>query len=333
MTVHAAHTTFFLFLSIFPLIMFILNLLTLIHVDLGLLLKQVNKLVPEVFHSFVAGIVENVAVSSSGLILSATVVAAIWSSSTGVYGIMLGLNDVYRTYDTRNYLQRRAIAIVYTFFFVLIIGASMLLLVFGRRITDFLVIHLPGWKYIFSKIHDLKYPILCGILILFFNLMYCALPHGVPMKDYFRQTPGSIFSAGGWLLFSYVYSLYVDSMSITLYGSLATLVFFLLWLWIIVIIIFLGGEINAMIHDHRFGEDVAELKMLDDRRIREAEKMLREDHKITATERYNLRKTTTRQLSRNKLLRELAKAAEEQKKKEAQEVPEDEEPPTSYTNS
>ena len=91
-----------------------------------------------------------------------------------------------------------------------------------------------------------------------------------------------------------------------------------------------------MIHDHRFGEDVAELKMLDDRRIREAERMLREDHKITAEERYNLRKTTTRQLSRNKILRELERKASEKKAREAEITKKEEakeEPPTSYTNS
>ncbi|MBR0087901.1 MAG: YihY/virulence factor BrkB family protein [Lachnospiraceae bacterium] len=329
-TIHAAYTTLFLFMSFFPLIMFILNLMTLLGVDLSFLMAHIKNFIPEAFHGLVESIVHSVASSSSGIILSISVILAIWSSSSGIYGMMLGLNDVYRTYDTRNYLEKRSIAILYTLFFVVIVVITLVLLVFGRRISQFIGGKFPEWKWILNRVHDIKYPILFVVLVLFFNMVYTVLPHGV--RGYFIQTPGSCFAAGGWLLFSYFYSLYVNrSESTSLYGSLATVCFFLLWMWFVNVIIFLGGEINASIHDHRHGEDTAEARMLGERRIREAEARLRQDHRLTAMERYNLRKTTTRQLELNRLLKEMQEEIElaDQERLEREER----EKPSDYSNS
>ena len=329
-TIHAAYTTLFIFMSLFPLLMFLLNLLSIMKVDEKILLNQINHFIPEAFQGLVKSIINNISDSSSGLILSISVVTSIWAASSGVYGIMLGLNDVYRTYDTRNYLEKRSIAILYTFVFVLMVGVSLLVLVFGRRITDLLTARFPSWKTILDKIHDLKYPVAFLVLAFFFNIMYVVLPHGV--NRFFQQTPGSIFASGGWLLFSYVFSLYVNSAGrTTLYGSLAAVCFFLLWMWVVMIIIFLGGEINASIHDHKYGEDIAELRMINEHHIREREKQIRKDHMINAMERYNLRKTTTRTIDTNRLVRQMEE--EQENADTLRREKEEKEHPSKYSNN
>ena len=329
-TIHAAYTTLFIFMSLFPMIMFLLNLMTIINVDQKVLLNQIDHFIPEAFQGLVKSIIENIADSSSGLILSITVVTSIWAASSGVYGIMLGLNDVYRTYDTRNYLEKRSIAILYTFVFIIMVGVSLLVLVFGRRITDLLTGRFPTWKTVLDKIHELKYPVAFLVLAFFFNVMYVVLPHGV--NKYFQQTPGALFASGGWLLFSYVYSLYVNSAANrSLYGSLALVCFFLLWMWVVMIIIFLGGEINASIHDHKYGEDIAEIRMINEHQIREREKQIRKDHVINAMERYNLRKTTTRSIDTNRLIRQMEEEQEEADRIRREK--EEAEHPSNYSNN
>ena len=328
--IHGAYSTMFLFMSIFPLIMFLLNLLPLFRLDTEYLLSQVRKVIPSSFYGLVESIVESVAESSSGLILSVSVVMAVWTASSGIYGILVGLNDVYRTYDMRNMLQKRAIAIFYTFIFVVIVISSLVLLVFGQRISLFLEEKFPRIGGVLDIIHALKYQILFVILVLFFALMYKALPY--VKNRYIEQLPGALFAAALWLLFSYVFSLFVNmSLTTSIYGSLTLLVFFLVWIWGECIIIFMGGEINAMIRDHRHGEDLPEIRLMDERRIKEAEKRLRADHRLTAMERFNLRKTTTRQVEMRRLLDEMQEeldAAEKERRDK-----EERENPSGYSNS
>ena len=65
----------------------------------------------------------------------------------------------------------------------------------------------------------------------------------------FRELPGAIITAGGWLLFSYLFSYYIDNMgnySYT-YGSLAALAICMLWLYFCMYILFIGAEINMIL--------------------------------------------------------------------------------------
>ncbi|MBS5724524.1 MAG: YihY/virulence factor BrkB family protein, partial [Clostridiales bacterium] len=60
---------------------------------------------------------------------------------------------------------------------------------------------------------------------------------------------GAIFAALGWVLFSYFYSLYIQYFPSAsyLYGSLAAIVFLMLWLYICMMILIYGAEINKYI--------------------------------------------------------------------------------------
>ena len=124
-TIHAAYSALFMFMSIFPLFMFILSILTRLNVSRDYLLEQLYNLTPTVFHSFIEDIVRSIEESSTTFVVSISLIVAIWSASSGVYGLLLGLNDVYRTYDTRSYFRQRAISILYMFIIVIAVSASL----------------------------------------------------------------------------------------------------------------------------------------------------------------------------------------------------------------
>lgn len=64
--------------------------------------------------------------------------------------------------------------------------------------------------------------------------------------------PGAVFSSLGWILFSYFYSLYIKwfPRSSYVYGSLAAVVFFLLWLYFCMSILLWGAEINKSVAEN-----------------------------------------------------------------------------------
>ena len=64
-----------------------------------------------------------------------------------------------------------------------------------------------------------------------------------------NQLPGAIFTAFGWTLASFLISIYMDIFKgfSNMYGSLATIVLIMLWLYFCMYIMLLGGEINDLI--------------------------------------------------------------------------------------
>jgi len=141
--------------------------------------------------------------------------------------------------------------------------------------------------------------------------MYALFPK--VKKGFLIQTPGSVVSALGWLLFSYIYSIYLNMQDgFSVYGSLTTIVFFLLWLWVIMIIIFVGGELNAVIIEAKYGIEDNELRIRTREEIRKAaEASGRKD--LTDEEKYKIFRAPSRRILMHRIKREMQ---EEARKKE-----------------
>jgi len=310
-TFHAAYTAMFMFMSIFPLIMCILNVFSLLKISESLFMEQVLAIVPEAFHGFIEEGFRNLSENSSGFKLSVSAIMTVWSASCGVYGLFLGLNDVYRTYDTRGYFVQRGISIVYTVALILLISLSFILLVFGNDLSALLIRKIPALEGTVSKIRVLRYPVLFILYVLLFDLMYAFLPK--IKYGFLIQTPGSIVSALGWLLFSYIYSIYLKLQSgFSVYGSLTTIVFFLLWLWIVMIIFFVGGELNAVIIESRYGIRDNELRIRSMEEISEALKRSgRKD--LSDPEKYRIFRAPSRRILMRRMKREMKEEMREMK--------------------
>jgi membrane protein len=134
---------------------------------------------------------------------------------------------------------------LYTIALIVVIIFSLVLIVFGNRILELIELH---WPLVGSAIQfalRFKFIIFIGVLTLFSLVLYIVVPNRKSRIKY--ELPGAIFTALGWTIFSYVFSIYVDmstGFAIT-YGSLATLVFIMLWLYACMNVLFIGAEINA----------------------------------------------------------------------------------------
>lgn len=302
-TIHAAYSTFFMFIALFPFLMFLLNLLTNLNVGREYLISQLCNLTPAYFHELLESIVNGIAENSTLMLMGVTVVVAVWSSSSGIYGMMLGLNDVYRTYDSRNYFFKRIVAIAYTLMFVLVLGLSLLLLVLGNRLGALLTQKFPYLEWGIRFLKNLRYPLLFILFTLFFLILYRVFPN---RKTKFRDhVLGAALAALSWIVVSYLFSLYVDNFPASMmYGSLAMVVLFLLWLWTSILIVFLGGEVNVILLDRREGIVNSEIRFAVMERIHRREAKISSFRRMKMAERLNIRKATTRQVDVHEILRE-----------------------------
>lgn len=62
---------------------------------------------------------------------------------------------------------------------------------------------------------------------------------------------GAAFSAVGWMIVSWIFSVYLDIFKgfSSMYGSLTTIVLIMLWLYFCMYILLLGGEVNMILRD------------------------------------------------------------------------------------
>jgi membrane protein len=83
------------------------------------------------------------------------------------------------------------------------------------------------------------------ILLVFFLIIYVVIPNR--KTKVMNELPGAMVCAGGWMGFSYAFSYYIDHSNYSsMYGSLTTIVLFMLWMYFCMYILFIGAEINLM---------------------------------------------------------------------------------------
>ena len=160
-----------------------------------------------------------------------------------------GLNCVYDCKETRNYIILRIRATFYTVAFIIVIIFLLVLSVFGNTLNLFVTEHYPVMEQI-MRIRVIITPVL---LFVFTMMIYKFLPnHIVQLRI---QLMGAAFSAVGWMIVSWIFSVYLDIFKgfSSMYGSLTTIVLIMLWLYFCMYILLLGGEVNMILRDMEQG--------------------------------------------------------------------------------
>ena len=244
-TVYAAQASFFIVLAFFPFTMLLLTLIQFIpSVNKSDLLIILINLFPEMLHSLVIGIVDDLYLKSPGTMLSVTALTALWSAARGMMGIERGLNRVYGFTEKRNYIVRRLVCAGYTLLFIIVCVISLALLVFGNSLQNLFIRFFPVVGNIVRHIISFRTLLSMALFLFAFVLLYTIVPE--KKQDPWQQLPGAIFAAIGWLLFSYGFSFYFTNFShySYMYGSLTAVVVLMLWLYICICILLIGAELN-----------------------------------------------------------------------------------------
>lgn len=256
MTVYAAQASFFSIIAAFPFLMVLLALVQFIPpITKANLLQLVITIVPNTLemNSVIVSVIDALYTSTPAAVLSASAVASIWSASRGMLSIEKGLNRVFGQPKKRSYLMTRIICSGYTVVFMIVCILSLVLLVLGNTIQNFLYRHFPVLGEFTQYIITFR-SMLFIILTVCFALVYTYVPS--KKQHFLRQLPGSVFSTLGWITFSFIFSIYFNNFSnfSVTYGGLTAIVLLMLWLYTCICILFFGAEINYFYSEYRKGQ-------------------------------------------------------------------------------
>ena len=238
-------------IALFPLILFLLNLIPYLqdifpYVTNQIILTFIQEILPaEVYNQSEDTIMDIVSKPRQSM-LSLGFFFALFASTQGVMSMMNSFNSVYQTKDNRGFLQSRGIAvsIVMVLAFT-VIAASIVMIVGGvliRRLDELQVFNSGFMIFLFSSLKFL-------ILLLMFYITTAFI---------FRFAPAvhdkwNFFSTGAKLagllitLGFYGFSFYLNNFASynKLYGSIGTLIALMLWLLITSIIVIVCFEVNV----------------------------------------------------------------------------------------
>jgi membrane protein len=251
----AAHGAFFLLISFLPFVALLLTLMQQIHFSDGVSLIEAAL---GIFPDSVAAYLETLLpdpIHSSG-VLPVAVITAVWSSSMGMLAVIKGLDQIFQVKETRGFIHLRIIAVIYVLIFAAVLIVAAALLVFGTTIYRFLLARSSA----FMANILINFKSLAGfvMLFLFFTLLYSGVPRR--RAKFLHNLAGAAFSAAGWVLFSFFFSIFVENFSdFSIYGSLATLVILMFWLFFCMYIMFLGAEVSMWLETSGIGMDLHNL--------------------------------------------------------------------------
>ena len=241
---HAAYAAYFLILSIFPALLLVLSMLRYTGLTVEDLIWVIGDFFPQPLMETAEELVYSIYFHSSSTVVGVAAVTALWSASRGMYGILRGLNGIYGVSEDRGYLSIRGISVVYTFLFLLVLLLTLVLHVFGNSILKMLTMVDNKVLIFLMDLVDFRFFLLLILQSLLFTLMFMTLPN--KRNRFLDSLPGGVLSSLGWLVYSDLYSIYVEHFSnyANIYGSVYAIALCMLWLYCCMSILFYGGALN-----------------------------------------------------------------------------------------
>jgi membrane protein len=194
-------------------------------------------------------------------VLSFGFLLAIFFSSNGMMAMMSGFEKAYKlTFRRYGLFEKRWIALQLTFLLGLLLFCSVILGILGSNIVEFINDFFHLKKFEKFGLTFLRWFLMTSLLYSGVSVIYRL---GVPLRKklpFFNQ--GAALATILSILASILFSYYVDTFGAynKVYGSLGTLIVFMLWLQLNIINLLLGFELNAAIAVNR---DLKALKETD----------------------------------------------------------------------
>jgi membrane protein len=176
---------------------------------------------------------------------------ALWSSNAGMKAIMDALNVVYDENEKRSFIRLNLISLAFT------LGAlAALLIAIGAVVVLPLVLARFGLGDMTELLmRILRWPALFVVVLTGLAMIYRYGPSRTePRWEWLA--PGTLFATVAWLGGSGLFSWYLSNFANydATYGSLGAAIGLMMWMWLSVIVILFGAELNSEI-EHQTARD------------------------------------------------------------------------------
>lgn len=245
----AAQLAYFFLLSLFPLLLFMVSLLSYLPLTTEDLLNVIRDFAPEQTLVMIEANLQEILSNRSGGLLSFGIIAALWSASLGMNAIMRAMNRAYDVKETRPFFITRGLSILLTIAMIIVLLIALIIPLFGEIFGIYIFSYFGISEEFVSIWNGLRWLISMIILFVVFMCLYFITPN--KKIKCLTVVPGAIIATIGWAIVSFGFSYYVGNFGhySTTYGSLGGIIVLILWFYFTGFILMIGGEVNAMLTD------------------------------------------------------------------------------------
>lgn len=243
MEVLPGHLAFSFVLSIVPTLTILTYIASIFNFDLHFIRDFISQSFSQEFADMLLGV--NVAIHADwnffltliiGYIIASNGAASVIASSNMIYGI-----------KNSSFLKRRLKSLVMIFIIILLFVFLLIFSVFGNKIIEMLQLMDISEKIITNitlLISVLKGPVSWFIIFLFIKIIFTMAPDKKIQSN--EVNKGAIFTTVGFILVTYIYSLYTTYFANydVFYGNLASIVVLMIWLYLLSYIFTIGLALN-----------------------------------------------------------------------------------------
>jgi len=243
----AAAVTYNFIMALPPTLLFLFSLvpyLPLSHVQ-ATILDTLQLVTPnKAIYKSVSSVVVDFMHTQHKDLLSFGILLVLYFASNGIMGLMTSFDASLSLYKKRNYFSRRWTAIKLTFVLICVAIASLVVLIIQSTVFNFWI----------TKIFHSKLLILIGSFSVLVMLIFCAISliyvYGPSLTHSFKfVSAGSVIatiaSLVATVIFFYLVNHFLNYNKV--YGSIGTVIAFMVWVWINTLIILICYELNVSI--------------------------------------------------------------------------------------
>jgi len=213
-------------------------------------LNTFNEFFPEAIHNFVMANFQNISYERTGSILIFSIAASIGFGSYGFKVIFIHLSRIMRVEKPRSFIWMSLLSILFAAGAISVIAVSFILLLVSNDIVHFIAGRFKIGNFIPTLLNFLRYPVVFISLLISAGIVYRVGPKKkMPWNCILTS---SVIFACGWIIATFSFGLYLSKFSKynLIYGALASVIIFLVWMYISAFIFLSAAEIGKirMIH-------------------------------------------------------------------------------------
>jgi membrane protein len=177
-----------------------------------------------------------------GLTFAGSLLMSLWSANAGMKSLFDALNLVYDETDKRGFFKLNLVSLTFTLLAILFVLVAIGAMVVVPIALNF--VGLGGATEMLVKVA--RWPALFVVVTLALAVLYRYGPSRE--KAQWRWISwGSVLAAIAWLVVSLLFSWYAENFGSynKTYGSLGAIIAFMFWIWLSIIVVLIGGELNA----------------------------------------------------------------------------------------
>ena len=242
----AAELAYFLILTFFPILVCINGFIGILHLDSFAVMAAMEDFLPKEALSVVGEYIGYISTNQSNAMLIAGITMTLFSASAAFRALMNIMDDIY---ERKSYtgLWQIVASVIFSILFLVTIYLSIVVVLTGNWLFALIegFFHLDpsalpwDWQW-------LRFLILFALVLLFVLLAYrMAAPRGKPRPPILT---GGIIAAAALVAASILFSWFIGMSSkySLVYGSLASVIILLLWLYLCGNILILGNVFNCV---------------------------------------------------------------------------------------